>query len=75
MRKIHFTLITLSRIPILRPKWNKYGTLNRVIRVCSKCQIDGENFIDFCDLLRKHELYRYFHFQKVSDKNFSKKFV
>ena len=23
----------------------------------SKCQIDGEDFVDFCGLLRKHELY------------------
>ena len=28
------TLITLTRIPYLpRPKWHKYGILNRVIRV------------------------------------------
>ena len=41
-----YTLITLLIIPILRPnrqklvlpKWHKYGTHNRVIRVCtSKC--------------------------------------
>ena len=25
--------------------------------VCSKCQIDGEDFVKFCGLLRKHELY------------------
>ena len=24
----------------------------------TKCQIDSEGFIDFCGLLRKHELYR-----------------
>ena len=24
--------------------------------LCSKCQIDGEDFVTFCDLLRKHEL-------------------
>ena len=23
----------------------------------SKCQIDGDDFVDFCGLLRKHELY------------------
>ena len=23
---------------------------------CSKCQIDGEDFVNFCILLRKHEL-------------------
>ena len=26
--------------------------------LCSKCQIDGEDFVDFCGLLRKHELYK-----------------
>ena len=25
--------------------------------LCSKCQIDGEDFAKFCGLLRKHELY------------------
>ena len=24
---------------------------------CSKCQIVGEDFVNFCGLLRKHELY------------------
>ena len=24
---------------------------------CSKCQIDSEDFVNFCGLLRKHELY------------------
>ena len=28
------------------------------LKICSKCQIDGEDFIIFCGLLRKHELYR-----------------
>ena len=27
------------------------------LTICSKCQIDGEDFIVFCGLLRKHELY------------------
>ena len=26
------------------------------LTLCSKCQIDGEDFINFCGLLRKHEL-------------------
>ena len=26
--------------------------------LCRKCQIDGEDFINFCGLLRKHELYQ-----------------
>ena len=26
------------------------------LTVCSNCQIDGEDFINFCGLLRKHEL-------------------
>ena len=27
------------------------------LTLCSNCQIDGEDFINFCGLLRKHELY------------------
>ena len=27
------------------------------LTVCSKCQIDGEDFVKFCGLLRKHKLY------------------
>ena len=26
------------------------------LTVCSKCQIDGEDFVKFCGLPRKHEL-------------------
>ena len=28
------------------------------LTLCSKCQIDGEDFINFGGLLRKHELYQ-----------------
>ena len=27
------------------------------LKLCSKCQIDSEDFVNFCGLLRKHELY------------------
>ena len=27
------------------------------LTLCSNCQIDGEDFVNFCGLLRKHELY------------------
>ena len=27
------------------------------LTLCSKCQIAGEDFVYFCGLLRKHELY------------------
>ena len=26
------------------------------LKLCSKCHIDGEDFVNFCRLLRKHEL-------------------
>ena len=26
------------------------------LTLCSKCQIHGEDFVNFCGLLRKHEL-------------------
>ena len=28
------------------------------LTVCSKCRIDGEDFVKFSGLLRKHELYK-----------------
>ena len=28
------------------------------LTLCSKCQIVGEDFVKFCGLLRKHELYQ-----------------
>ena len=27
------------------------------LTLCSKCQINGEDFVNLCGLLRKHELY------------------
>ena len=29
------------------------------LTVTTHCQIDGEDFLNFCDLLRKRELYNY----------------
>ena len=28
------------------------------LTLCSKCQIDGEDFVNFCGLLRIYELYK-----------------
>ena len=36
-------------------KIDKIFTLD--LTLCSKCQIDGEDFFNLCGLLRKHELY------------------
>ena len=36
------------------------------LTLCSKCQIDGEDFVNFCGLLRKHELYLKMNAIKVS---------
>ena len=39
-------------------KTTKIDELSTIdLTVCSKCQMDGEDFFDFCGLLRKHELY------------------
>ena len=35
-------------------KFDKIFTVN--LTLCSKCQIDGEDFFNFCGLLRKHKL-------------------
>ena len=40
-------------------KIDKIFTVN--LTLCSKCQIDGEDFVNFCGLLRKHELYKNIH--------------
>ena len=32
-------------------------TFTVYLTICSKCQIDSEDFASFCGLLRKHELY------------------
>jgi hypothetical protein len=45
----------------LKFMFSKKATKNEEIftvylTLCSKCQIDGEDFINFCGLLRKHEL-------------------
>ena len=37
-------------------KIDKIFSVNLI--VCSNCQIDGEDFVNFCGLLRKHELYQ-----------------
>ena len=47
--------------PILKFMFSKKATKNDQIftvdlTLCSKCQIDGEDFVNFCGLLRKHEL-------------------
>ena len=36
-------------------KFEKIFTVD--LMLCSKCQIDGEDFVNFCGLIRKHELY------------------
>ena len=36
-------------------KIDKIFIVNLTVR--SNCQIDGEDFVNFCGLLRKHELY------------------
>ena len=39
-------------------KATKFGEIFTVdSTVFSKCQIDGEDFVNFCGLLRKHELF------------------
>ena len=37
------------------PKIDKIFTID--LTLCSKCQIDSEDFVNFCGLLRKHKLY------------------
>ena len=55
--------ITVNRI---FPHWLKFMFSKKATKideiftdyltVCTKCQIDGEDFVNFCSLLRKHKL-------------------
>ena len=38
-------------------KFDKIFTVD--LTLTTYCQIDGEDFVNFCGLLRKHELYTY----------------
>ena len=56
-----FTLTKITISFVLKFVFSKKATkIDKVfivdLTVCSKCQIDGENLVKFCDLLRKHEL-------------------
>ena len=52
-------------------KIDKIFTIN--LTVCSNRQIDGKDFVNFCGLLRKRELYDHYfltrYFQKIFSKN------
>ena len=55
VRNMHSTLplkLTLSK---KATKLDEIFIVN--LTLCSKCQIDGEDLVNFCDLLGKHELY------------------
>ena len=43
-------------------KFDKIFTVD--LTLTTYCQIDGEDFVKFCGLLRKHELYPEYHNQK-----------
>ena len=53
MYKIRYVLCMVCKFFEKATKIGKIFTVN--LTVCSKCQIDGEDFINFCGLLRKHE--------------------
>ena len=56
------TVIHIGAKALLKFMFSKKATkIDEIFTVdlieCSKCQIDGEDFVKFCGLLRKHELY------------------
>ena len=56
----HYIMFLSPRLKFMFSK--KATKIDEVFTVdlilCSKCQIDGEDFVNFCGLLRKHELYK-----------------
>ena len=54
---LEFTLINSLLKFIFSKKATKIDEIFNVdLTLCSKCQIGGEDFVNFCGLLRKHEL-------------------
>ena len=54
---LHINTIFLFKF-MFSKKATKIDTIFTVnLTACSNCQIDGEDFINFCGLLRKRELY------------------
>ena len=54
---LHYKLITDLKF-MFSKKATKIDEIFTVdLTLCSKCQIDCEDFVNFCGLLRKHELY------------------
>ena len=54
-------LVSFSQLPAVRKDTENGAavtSLRTLVRssAFSKCQIDGEDFVNFCGLLRKHEL-------------------
>ena len=49
-------VMTKFTFPEKATKIDKIFTIN--LTVCSNRQINGEDFVNFCGLLRKHELYQ-----------------
>ena len=53
---VHFTFWAQVLVKFMFSK--KATKIDEIfLTVFSNCQIDGEDFINFCGLLRKHELY------------------
>ena len=50
----------ISNCSVLKFMFSRATKIDEIFTVdltlCSKCQIDGEDFVNFCGLLRKHEL-------------------
>ena len=59
-RKHHFLFILKFIFSKKATKIDEIFTID--LTLSSKCQIDGEDFFNFCGLLRKHELYLHFSF-------------
>ena len=54
--KIHHNFLVKFISSKKATKIDKIFTVD--LTLCSKCQINGEDFVNFCGLLRKHELYQ-----------------
>jgi hypothetical protein len=58
-RNVSFTTPVKFMFSKKATKIDEIFIFDLILSLCSKCQIDGGYFDNFCGLLRKHELYTF----------------
>ena len=67
--EIYLYEITCTKVHVFEEGHKNWPNLHHLI-VTTKCQIDGEDFVNFCGLLRKPELYLAYYFDSINNKDY-----